>query len=167
MQEGAQPDTWDMMACSRASENGVTSLTVQWRVHDSVVCSVDGRDEAVPRAATSLVAAFRRGLLVRWTVARPAAAGRAAAAICWPCSFTLLCLLSVDQPCSPAAGSSFCIWRAVPGRHWVAESNHHFFIGQFILFFLMRGFDWAETPECGEALQRPLWVLCPTEWPRE
>jgi hypothetical protein len=66
MQEGAQPDTWDMMACSRASENGVTSLTVQWRVHDSVVCSVDGRDEAVPRAATSLVAAFRRGLLVRW-----------------------------------------------------------------------------------------------------
>lgn len=64
MQEGAQPDTWDMMACSRASENGVTSLTVQWRVHDSVVCSVDGRDEAVPRAATSLVAAFRRGLLV-------------------------------------------------------------------------------------------------------
>lgn len=74
MQEGAQPDTWDMMACSRASENGVTSLTVQWRVHDSVVCSVDGRDEAVPRAATSLVAAFRRGLLVRWR-GRPPPAG--------------------------------------------------------------------------------------------
>jgi hypothetical protein len=97
MQEGAQPDTWDMMACSRASENGVTSLTVQWRVHDSVVCSVDGRDEAVPRAATSLVAAFRRGLLVRWRGRPPPAGRRAAAAICWPCSFTLLCLL-----CRPA-----------------------------------------------------------------
>ena len=52
MRKGAQPDTWDMMACSQASKNGVTLLrTVQWRVHDSVVCSVDGRDEAVPLAA--------------------------------------------------------------------------------------------------------------------
>lgn len=98
MQEGAQPDTWDMMACSRASENGVTSLTVQWRVHDSVVCSVDGRDEAVPRAATSLVAAFRRGLLVRWRGRPPAAAAAAARGLRlryaghhMSCSFTLLC----------------------------------------------------------------------------